>query len=102
MSPYPMPESEDDKIAAILVYLRQAFQDAELSHWRADAHTYEFRVVCGGLVHKVLVPRAFLDAHTRDGLTMFVHAHRLGQAMLRAGGKPVLVREEGFIIQGEP
>lgn len=97
-----MPESEDDKIEAILVYLQQAFQDAELSHGWADAHTYEFRVVREGLVHKVLVPRAFLDARTPDGVTVFVHAHRLGQAILRAGGKPVLVREEGIIIQEEP
>jgi hypothetical protein len=93
-----MPDHEDDKIAPIMAYLRQTFQGAELSHGWADAHTYEFRMVHGGLVQKVLVPRAFLDARTPDGITVFIHVHLLGQMMLRSGGKPVLVREEGIII----
>ena len=96
--PHPMPDHEDDKIAPILAYLRQTFQGAELSHGWADAHTYEFRMVHGGLVQKVLVASAFLDSRTPDDITVFFHVHLLGQMMLRAGGKPVLVREEGIII----
>jgi hypothetical protein len=94
-----MPDHEFDKITAILAYLRQTFLGAELSHGWADAHTYEFRMVHGGLVQKVLVARAFLDSRTPDGITAFFHVHLLGQRMLRAGGRPVLVREEGIIIQ---
>jgi len=92
----------DDKFAAIVEYLLQTFRDAKLSHGWADAHTYEFRMVRGGLVHKVLFPRAFLDGRTPAGLTVFVHLQRLGQAKLRAGGRSVLVGEEGITIQEEP
>jgi hypothetical protein len=96
-----MPDHEDDKIAAILAYLRQAFQGAAWSHGGADAHTYEFRAAHAGLVQKVLLPRTLLDARTPDGLTVFVHVHMLGQAMHRAGGRPVLLSEEGIVIQEE-
>jgi hypothetical protein len=92
----------DDKFATIVEYLLQTFLDAKLSHGWADAHTYEFRMVHGGLVHKVLFPREFLDGRTPAGLTVFVHLQRLGQAMVRAGGRSVLVGEEGITVQEEP
>jgi len=98
-----MPDANDDKIAPILAYLRQAFGDAGLSHGWADAHTYEFRMVHGGLVHKVQVLGAFLDVHTPDGITVFVQAHRLSQVIHQAAGRPVRIsRWEGITIEEQP
>jgi len=98
-----MPDDSDDKIAPILAYLHQAFGDVDLAHGWTDARTYEFRMVHGGIVQKVQVPGTFLDMHTPDGVAVFLHAHRLGQAVLRAAGRPVRIsRWEGITIEGEP
>jgi hypothetical protein len=97
-------QPDESKLDVVRAYLHRAFPEHDqLDHLSLRRHGVLFQILRRGrLVHRLVIPEAFLADHPASEIAQLLEAHHVASVLGQAAWRIVVMANDGPTIQEEP